>query len=246
MFIFALKVIKIKQICKILNETREKEVFVYSYLHLLRKLLQQLLVSWRVNGHIPIHVPFVVKIFFNLVFELLFDWISLIKILDQSEKFREVITVIECLIELFDLIKNLDEMAHSKRKGEDTRQQNDSNQYPLSVAPRVVVPKAHGGKRCESIVNHHNSILIAIVLLQLIVLNKILSVSFLPCWHNMWNIINQIGINVKHDANKITDAENDHNQTISFKAVLDVEHNIYFGVICHHVICDIFIFAILI
>ena len=95
---FRLKVFELKKTSELLDEISKQKVFINSYLYFLWQLLENCDVGLGLNCDVPVVIPFVVEILFHGPLEVLFNRVALVKVVEEAEEFRQVITIIKSSI----------------------------------------------------------------------------------------------------------------------------------------------------
>jgi hypothetical protein len=76
----------------------------------------------------------------------------------DSEKFGQVVSIVQVRIELSDGVQNLNEDAHNVGEDGDTKQEDDGTDDPFGVSPGVVVTESHRAQRRDGKIGHQNGV----------------------------------------------------------------------------------------
>jgi hypothetical protein len=99
-----------------LHEWGEQEVLVHCLLHLCRELIKDLDVIIFSESLVCVIFPLELKKVLNLLFVRKFIFLVSIEMLEYPKEFIEFITLIKLFVITFELVKDLNKVAHDIRK----------------------------------------------------------------------------------------------------------------------------------
>ena len=102
MLVLVVNLFKLKQISKLVQESRKEKLWENRNLNLIWQLLQQLGLFLSFHRHVKVHIPFVDEKIFYLNLKSLIHFRISIVISNEAKEFAEIVAVIKWGIHQFD------------------------------------------------------------------------------------------------------------------------------------------------